>query len=183
MHRPWITLFSQTGSEIVNISNRLKQKPDLIITNKPFDSDTTHPDLTDIVYMPDRPTSQDYLDIFKLYNDPLITLHGWLRIIPGDICDMYNIINLHPGLITRYPELKGKDPQWRVFRMENLPSRVGCVIHQATAQVDSGEILMERSTLNHFPNGDVLCRHLHWMATDMWTDYLSMIYDTIEDDE
>jgi len=102
-----------------------------------------------------------------------------LRIIPDDICKHYEILNLHPGLITRYPELKGKDPQWRVFDMFNLPSRVGCVIHRAVAEVDSGEVLMERSSHNHYPNGDVLCRHLHWMASDMWVDYLETQTDIV----
>ena len=32
--RPWIAFFSQTGSEIVNISQALGREPDLIVTNK-----------------------------------------------------------------------------------------------------------------------------------------------------
>ena len=33
MDRPWIAFFSQTGSEIVDIIDRLGKQPDLIITN------------------------------------------------------------------------------------------------------------------------------------------------------
>lgn len=178
--RKWITLFSQTGSEIANVARRLDRQPDMIVTNKPFDSEDIDPDLQDVVYMPGRPTAQDYHDILKDHSDALITMHGWLRIIPDEICKQYEILNLHPGLITRYPELKGKDPQWRVFDMLNLPTRVGCVLHRAIAEVDSGEVLMERSSHNHYPNGDVLCRHLHWMASDMWVDYLSEFTDIVD---
>ena len=64
--------------------------------------------------------------------------------------------------------------------MLNLPTRVGCVLHRAIAEVDSGEVLMERSSHNHYPNGDVLSRHLHWMASDMWVDYLSEFTDIVD---
>lgn len=178
--RPWIALFSQTGSEIASLQRRLGRVPDKIITNKSIEHDDIHPDIKDVVYVPRRPTSQDYHDVLSGHSNALITLHGWLRIIPSDVCEQYEILNLHPGLITRYPELKGKDPQWRVFELFNTPSRVGCVIHRVIGEVDSGEILMECSSHNHFPNGDVLSRHLHWMACDMWTDYLSMYTDMLD---
>lgn len=177
--RPWITLFSQTGAEIATVSRRLNRAPDLIITNKSFDSDDISQDIDDIVFVPNKPTVQDYHDVLSKHPDALITLHGWMRIIPDDICKQYDILNLHPGLITRYPELKGKDPQWQVFQGLNPPSRVGCVIHRVIGDVDSGEVIMERSSHNHYPNGDVLSRHLHWMASDMWVDYLGSFTDII----
>ena len=34
MSKPWITFFSQTGSEIVEISKSLNRWPDVIITNE-----------------------------------------------------------------------------------------------------------------------------------------------------
>ena len=54
----------------------------------------------------------------KDVDNTLITLNGWLRIVPPDKCAKYNIYNGHPGLITKYPELKGKDPQQRMW--ENI---------------------------------------------------------------
>lgn len=181
--RPWITMFSHTGSEIASISRRLNTTPDKIITNKPFDAPDLNPDLHDVCFVPKRPTIDDYHDMFKDHADALITMHGWMRVIPDEICKQYDIINLHPGLITRYPELKGKDPQRKVFDMHNTPSRVGCVIHRAIGQVDSGEVLMERSTHNVFPNSDVLTRHLHWMASYMWCDYLYYHTDLFDCDD
>ena len=84
-------------------------------------------------------------------------------------CEIYN---LHPGLITKYPELKGKDPQKKVFEMLNRPAKVGCVLHRATAEVDSGEILMETSTLHTFYGEKSLTKALHGMAGRMWVGFL-----------
>jgi hypothetical protein len=32
--RPWVVFFSQTGTDIYNLSKKLNRSPDLIITNK-----------------------------------------------------------------------------------------------------------------------------------------------------
>ena len=34
---------------------------------------------------------------------------------PGEVCEKRNIYNGHPGLITQYPQLKGKDPQQKAI--------------------------------------------------------------------
>ena len=73
--------------------------------------------------------------------DDLITLHGWLRIVPRDICEQYNIYNGHPGLINKHPELKGKDPQQRAFENIHRYSKIGSVVHKVTPIVDDGEII------------------------------------------
>lgn len=168
--RKWIALFSHTGREIAEVSKRLNIEPYRIVTNKPADDDSIYENLNGITFVGNKPTITDY-DAF-LEPDALITMHGWMRIVPPEICEKYEIINLHPGLITRYPELKGKDPQEQVFQMLNPPSRVGCVIHRATAELDSGEVMMERSTANTFSSAKQLSSYLHNMAWSMWEDFL-----------
>ena len=103
MGKTWIALFSQTGSEIANISNELGRRPDLVITN----SRPEHLRVID-----ERITSQDYIlhetknkpeevnldRIFQQYSkdtELIITLHGWLRIMPPNICNKYTIYNGH----------------------------------------------------------------------------------------
>lgn len=168
-NRRWIALFSHTGSEIVNISNRLGYDPDLIITNNKPGTDTIHEGIRDVVYTKSKPSAEDYESLFE--GDPIVTLHGWMRIVPGSVCDNHTIYNLHPGLIDEYPELKGKDPQQQVFNMLNTPSHVGCVIHRATAQLDDGPITMSRRVTNHYATPNVLVKALHEMAGDMWVDF------------
>ena len=143
MNKPWITFFSQTGSEIVEISKSLKRWPDLIITNKrPDHLRTINPDLEEkVVYVENRPSTEELEEILSKYDNPIITLHGWLRVMPASICEKYNIFNGHPGLITEYPELKGKDPQIRAF--EGKYPIMGCVLHKVTAGVDEGRIIAE----------------------------------------
>jgi len=77
---------------------------------------------------------------YAQYND-LITLNGWLKIVPADKCEQYNIVNGHPGLITRYPELKGFDPQKRFWADRSKYDYYGSIIHEVTAEVDEGKIL------------------------------------------
>lgn len=114
--RPWIAFFSQTGSEIVKVSKLLGKEPDLIITNeRPEHLRTVNEGITVYVELPNKPTLDDYDLILRAYDNPIITLHGWLRVVPEEICNQYEIYNGHPGLITKYPELKGKDPQERAW--------------------------------------------------------------------
>lgn len=175
MKKNWIALFSHTGSEIAHISHKLKRWPDNIITNQSPAADNICEDINrnKIHFTKTKPTVSEYNKLFK--DADIITLHGWMRIVPGEICDKYNIINLHPGLITKYPELKGKDPQRRVF--ENTTKTydwVGCVIHRAIAEVDAGDILMTSSVRNTFNGENDLTTQLHKMASDMWIDLLRM---------
>jgi len=102
--RPWIAFFSQTGSEIVNISKALGKEPDLIVTNERPDHLRKINEGIELCYMmPNKPTLADYKNILSAYENPLITLHGWLRIVPEEIANEYEIYNGHPGLITLYP--------------------------------------------------------------------------------
>jgi folate-dependent phosphoribosylglycinamide formyltransferase PurN len=142
MERAWICFFSQTGSEIVELAERLGKWPDVVVTNKRPDSvRTIHPKIKNTKYitLPNNPILQDYQNVLNVYDNPLITLHGWLRIMPSDICREYEIYNGHPGLITQYPELKGKDPQLRAYT--GGYKIAGCVLHRVTEGVDEGDIL------------------------------------------
>ena len=171
--KKWIALFSHTGSEIVNISTALDRWPDKIITNKSPDSPINKKlrEVCDLTYTSIKPKVSDYRQL--LDGDAIVTMHGWMRIVPEPICNEHDIYNLHPGLITEYPELKGKDPQKKVAESKTKSyNRVGCVIHKAVAEVDAGEVLMERSTTNVYYGEKSLTEQLHKMATDMWVQFL-----------
>ena len=142
MANKWITFFSQTGAEIADLSESIGRWPDLIITNsRPDHLRTIDPRIVEYGYteVPNKPTADD-LDAI-LQDNAIITLHGWLRIMPPVICDKYLIYNGHPGLITKYPELKGKDPQVKAHKLGHEVA--GAVIHKVTAGVDEGKVLME----------------------------------------
>lgn len=169
----WIALFSHTGTEIANISSAIGMKPRRVITNLPPGSKQINKTLVDkhnLIYTRNRPTHEEYADLFS--KGDFVTLHGWMRIMPKKTCKLADIYNLHPGLITSYPELKGADPQARVFSGLNAYKRVGCVIHKVTEILDDGEVVMERSTFNDYSGEEHLSCELHDMAKAMWIDFL-----------
>ena len=145
----WIALFSQTGQEIIDISNQVDKVPDLIISNN-------HPSnviniLKGVEYrwLISSKESKTLNILDEVVEDPentLITLNGWLRIVPPNKCTKYNIYNGHPGLITRYPELKGKDPQERTWDNLHKYDVVGSVVHKVVEEVDGGEVVEREFT-------------------------------------
>lgn len=167
--RTWVTFFSQTGSEIYKLSNRLERVPDVIITN----SKNIRPEVVDkfgdsIVYVSSKPTIEDYLKFIPV--NSLVTLHGWLRIIPEEICDRYEIYNLHPANLFHNPELKGKDPQKMAYNKKLIFS--GNTIHRCTAELDAGEILEHSYTSIEGLTLNETIVTLHEDATNLWYRFL-----------
>ena len=95
MGRLWVAFFSQTGSEIANISEQLNRWPDLIIVNERNIERTIDSRLQNqnVKFVSNRPTTEELYDILSSYNNPIVTLHGWLRIMPPSICKSYDIYN------------------------------------------------------------------------------------------
>lgn len=172
--KPWITFFSQTGSDIYNVSQALKKEPDVIITNKPMDEiDTINPDLLDryfdrILFLPKKPTIEEYQTAIP--EDSIVTLHGWLRIVPSEICEMFEIYNLHPAPLSKYAFLKGKDPQVRTYEMKL--EYAGNTIHKCTPELDSGEILAENFYAVGDRNLDEQFKETHKKASELWCTFL-----------
>jgi folate-dependent phosphoribosylglycinamide formyltransferase PurN len=177
MKKRWIAMFSQSGSEIAALAKHLGKWPDVIITNNTDRNKWCKPLLelelrqkgkaygggTSIqVVSSIQARTANFLHGINNAKDALITLHGWLRIIPKEICEQYEIVNGHPGLINVHPELKGKDPQIRAYEAGH--ATIGSVVHKVTPVVDDGEIL-------------------EWTATyqdedDVWADVLAKFQHT-----
>jgi phosphoribosylglycinamide formyltransferase 1 len=167
----WIALFSQTGSEIYNIAKRLKRAPTFIITNNK-DYSTWHPGLLDLDSSTIIGTHKELMDTMATMPEhALVTLHGYLRILPPEIVDRFEVINGHPGDIVKYPELKGKDPQAKAIEL-GLPSS-GVVLHKAVAEVDAGEILKyQERTIHAGTNTEQLILDLKALQLDLWCELL-----------
>lgn len=174
MANKWITFFSQTGAEIADLSENIGRWPDIIITNsRPDHLRTIDPRIVEYGYteVPNKPTVSD-LDAV-LQDNAIITLHGWLRIMPEVICNKYLIYNGHPGLITKYPELKGKDPQVKAHKLGHEVA--GAVIHKVTAGVDEGRIIMEEYFNATQLDLDELFRILRDRSLYMWSNLLKQV--------
>lgn len=141
----WIALFSQTGSEIGKLSVILKHKPTLIASNNFEDKLPYHPLIRELKVPLMFARHDGLMNYFRAQNvydrsNTIITLHGYLRIIPEDICNQYEIYNGHPSPIDMYPELKGKDPQERVWNEREKYTTIGSIVHRVVPEVDAGEI-------------------------------------------
>lgn len=177
MSKKWITLFSQTGSEIVELSKDLGYWPDRIITNKRPEhlrkiNNTIPKDR--LLVLPNKPTINDYIKAIGEPENVLITLHGWLRIIPPSLCNDYSIVNGHPGLISKFDHLKGKDPQVRAFDdiKNGKYSIAGCVLHLVTEGVDEGKILDQEFFNADFLEFPEFMRILRDRSLYLWTRFL-----------
>lgn len=182
--RPWVTFFSQTGTEIYDLSNELGVYPDGIIHNK-HNNNGINPKLIELTtfratklnmthcwcHIPPNPNLQDYKNVLSNFNNPVITLHGFLRIIPKEICEKYEMYNLHPGLIDKFPALKGFNPQERAFT-EGY-KLAGCVIHKVTPGVDEGEILMSQGTSIEGMTLKGVYDTLRGTALDLWKSFFT----------
>lgn len=176
--RPWVAFFSQTGAEIADISERLGRWPDLIITNsrpehlRTIDSRILEREHDILSIVENKPSVEIYRS-FLYDKKSLVTLHGWLRIMPPEICNEYEIYNGHPGLITKYPELKGKDPQVRAW--EGNYDTIGAVLHRVTAGVDEGPIeSWTEKTVNKLSLDETFLI-LRDMSLNMWTSFLKKV--------
>ena len=174
--KPWIVFFSQTGAEIADLAESLGRWPDRIITNdRPDHLRTVDKRIEEKGYFTfnNKPSLEEYQELLMYFPEAIITLHGWLRIMPAEICEKFDIYNGHPGLITKHPELKGKDPQIRAF--EGKYEIAGAVLHKVTAGIDEGTIIAEErfNTFNLEVND--LFRILRDRTLYMWTNFLQKV--------
>ena len=143
----WLALFSMTGSEIASLTTALGRGPDTIITDNVDEKESSiHSDIKGLQCLVKQSFKTNDKNRIKLYDKffdghDLITLHGWLNIVPPSICRKYSILNGHPGLITRYPDLKGRDPQFRTWTRLKRYEYMGSVVHKVVPEVDCGEIV------------------------------------------
>ena len=180
---PWVALFSRTGKEIIDIHNRIDKVPSAIISTKPFNEwcdelqqlcvalDIPHMTLNKRIAKDVDTLHQ----VIKSYggDNPLITTHGWLYILPAGICDTYRVYNGHPGLILDeyYPELKGIDPQIRAYHGKY--DTIGSVIHRVIPQVDEGEIITYSKAPNTSVTVDDMYELLRELSLETWVNFFN----------
>lgn len=105
----------------------------------------------------------------------LVTLHGYMGLIPDDLCaSNMLILNGHPALITRYKELRGKDPQQRAWYHRRRYHAHGVVIHRVSSALDGGPVLASSEIIapllpETFEEYDALLRRL---MANLWKEVL-----------
>lgn len=165
----WIALFSQTGNELGRLSRELGKYPfNSLTNNKNYEqwADNIPPAVVSVM------STNDINTYLRHLPRSFITLHGYLRILPPDICERHEIYNGHPALITHYPELKGKDPQERTWEHRDQYPIIGSVVHRCTAELDSGEVVKSVSYTNRCSNKEELYNKLKESSFIAWNFFL-----------
>lgn len=169
-----IALFSQTGSEIANLIDNGITPTSIISDQKNKSKIDKRIDVNKGVTFIQKKDVKNVQHLRDIFGDPLtciITLHGWLNIIPKEICDEYQIYNGHPGLITKYPELKGKDPQVRAYEGDYLS--IGSVIHRVTPGVDEGTVILSSRMYNDCKTLDDTFMKLKNISLKLWVKFFN----------
>lgn len=163
----WIPFFSQTGSEIAEIIEITNIEPLIIITNKKTREYDERLKKFNILHFN---SFNELLKLKKILNNNIITLHGFLKIIPQELITN-NMYNGHPGFISKYPELKGFNPQEKAYNLKLETS--GCVIHKVTQIVDSGTIIDEKEIDIKNLELDEIYKRLKKVSLELWIKFLN----------
>lgn len=85
-------------------------------------------------------------DLIAEYNPDLICLAGFMRILGADFVAKWpnKILNIHPSLLPAY---KGLNTHARAI--ENGETQSGCTVHYVTPELDSGDIVIQKSVPVH----------------------------------
>ena len=164
----WYSLFSHTGAEVLNIKMATGITPAAVLTNN---KDYVG---TDVIKASPRAINNFLMN--EVHEDSLVTLNGYMRIIPAKVLQSLKnrkclVLNIHPAPINLYPDLRGKDPQERLYKgiQEGKYNYIGAVIHEVDAGVDTGRILwwqIEMATPDM--SKEYLYERLHQIGTELW---------------
>jgi folate-dependent phosphoribosylglycinamide formyltransferase PurN len=178
----WGVLISQTGSEVIAISEELGILPSLIVTNNITMISLRNMEIfgennVEIHSLPRKPSIVDYLRT-RINLKELITLHGYLRILPEDLFPYLEgaVFNGHPGLITVYPELKGFNKQEDVAGNQEKYPYCGSVVHKVIPELDAGEVVSAYQVVNRANTIDEAYAILRETSLNSWIHFFTNIW-------
>lgn len=172
----WYSLFSHTGSETAVLQKLLYPDVELVaaITNNcKYEGSLPYIKLISAKYI-----NEWLIEPGNVEPGSIVTLNGYMRIIPEEVISYLHsincrLLNIHPAPVQMYPDLRGMDPQERLY--EGIQSGkyqyIGAVIHVVDAGVDTGALVnwsLELADPNMTKNE--LYQHLHDIGTKLWLE-------------
>lgn len=172
----WYSLFSHTGQETTNLAKMLYPDVELvaaITNNSRYEGPLPYIKLISAKYI-----NEWLMEPGNVEPGSLVTLNGYMRILPAEVIKYLHALgckiwNIHPAPIQLYPELKGADPQERLYTgiKDGKYQYIGVVIHDVTATVDDGPVLFWTLQLaDPSVTKDQLYEDLHDMGTRLWLE-------------
>lgn len=172
----WYSLFSHTGSETEALQKLLKGEVELevaITNNSKYEGP-----LPCIRLVLAKDINEWLMEPGNVEPGSIVTLNGYMRIIPEEVIDYLHsigcrLLNIHPAPIQLYPDLRGMDPQERLY--EGIRSGkyqyIGAVIHNVDAGVDTGSLVNWSLELaDPSMTKAELYQHLHDVGTKLWLE-------------
>lgn len=111
-------------------------------------------------------------EILGLYGVDIVVLCGYNRIVPSDIYDRFNTVNIHPSLLPRHAGLLDLTVHQSVI--DSGDSYTGCTLHRVTGEIDGGEILLQHKCRVTTKQADQLKDMVQALEKDCIYDYLVM---------
>lgn len=177
MANKWYGLFSHTGKELEAVQKLVGPQVHLeavLTTNSSYEGALPY-----VKCISDKYVNEWLLDPANVEPNSIITLHGYMRILPEAVLSSLKlrgckVFNIHPAPIQFYPELRGKDPQERMY--EGIQKReynyIGVVIHEVDEGVDTGKIVhWVLQMADHGMTKDELYECLHELGTQAWESF------------
>ncbi len=77
-------------------------------------------------------------------NIEMIVLAGFMKILPESFVQAWadRLINIHPSLLPLFPGLNSAEKSW------TAGSDMGVTLHKVVAEVDSGDVILQRKALS-----------------------------------
>lgn len=174
----WYSLFSHTGRETAELEEALSEYVSLekaITTNLNYSGNLQCLKLGSY-----EEVNTWLVQTGDVQPNSIITLNGYMGILPKAVLDYLHsigckVFNVHPAPIQLYPELRGKDPQERLYEgvQSGKYTKIGVVIHEVDAGVDTGRIRHWRIEIADPAMARLeMYQYLHMMAVDMWTEFI-----------
>lgn len=175
-----VSLFSQTGSEIADIAEKRGAWPDVIVSSH-SDTSRMDPRIVDRDWILAYDIKGDNTKLVGVYEHildgaDLVTLHGWLKIIPAEICEDFTIYNGHPGLILDefYRDtLRGRDPQIKTWNNLSKYPFIGSVVHEVVPEVDAGKIVNYSYTTHNCKTIQEVYSTYKKMSLSAWLEFFN----------
>ncbi len=112
-----------------------------------------------IIEPTEEQSREDYdrglINILRENNPDSVLLLGWMRILSPIFCEQFGSItvNVHPSLLPKFAGLMDEDVHAQV--LEHEEKWTGCTLHKTAAEVDTGEIVLQRKILVDEVNDDI----------------------------
>ena len=85
-------------------------------------------------------TVQEVCSVIEECSPDLVCLAGFMRLLPAYVTQKFNIMNIHPSLLPRFPGMHAQKQA-----LDSGATYSGCTVHMVDGGVDTGRIILQRT--------------------------------------